>query len=206
MRIKLVSGSIGSDIEEPTDTDAIVLFQEDLGKLAIEISEQSFDFNKQMDEIESMQVNLNAYPEEDVAGMNQLYATVQGHLSRASNIHISILRERAQWQRYNSRLKRIYKKKEVEMLSSDDKVKALKNKELQSAAVQNTMPEVVKLMNIVEGILNDLEALIDIVKEKQETLMNVNVNLSRQQRNVESLIGLQYPVVASKNNRRSGNA
>ncbi|MCK9428750.1 MAG: hypothetical protein M0R17_01915 [Candidatus Omnitrophica bacterium] len=196
MIIKLIEG-VGTGIE--IEPEAVVLFQEDIAKLIIEISEQSFNFNAQMDELEAMQVKLDAYPEEDVAGMNQLYSVVQAHLSRASNIHISILRERAKWQRYSSRLKRMYKQKEVEMLSGDDKVKALKNKELQAAAVQQTMPEVVKLMSIVDGILIDLEALIDITKEKQESLMNVNVNLSRQQRNVESLIGLRYPVKPSKN-------
>jgi len=195
MILKLIEGE-GSEVE--IESDAITVVHGDLGSLIVEISEQSFDFNSQMNEIEAMQVKLDKNPEEDVAGMNELYAVVQTHLSRASNIHISILRERGKWQRYNSQLKRMYKQKEIDLLSGDDKIKALKNKELQAAAVQKTMPEVVKLMGVVDGVLSDLEALIDIVKEKQESLMNVNVNLSRQQRNVESLIGLNYPVVASK--------
>ncbi len=195
MKIKLKEKE-GSDKE--VDSERLVLFDDGLEKLVLEISEHTFDFESQMNEIESMQVSLDANPEEDVAGMNQLYSKVQAHLSRASNIHITILREKARWQRYSSRLKRMYKKKEVELLSNDEKIKSLKNRELQAAAVQNSMPEVVNMVSIVDGVLDDLDSLLDIVKEKQDSLMNFNVNLSRQQRNVESLIGLNYPVKASK--------
>lgn len=163
--------------------------------LAEEVRSREFSFESELVDVQGMDFDLEAHPEEDLAGFNELYAAVQGNLNRATSIIISIYQEKAVWQKFQQRVATIYRKKRTFFMSQDT-TKVLKNKELQEAAVHEQMPEVVSLKEIIENTIENLELLIDIVEERRDNLDKLNTNLSRQQKIVESLIGLNYPVIA----------
>jgi t-SNARE complex subunit (syntaxin) len=79
-------------------------------------------------------------------------------------------------------------------LTSREDIKGLRNKELQEAKVQEEVPELADLEEMIDSVIDDLDLMIDIVKEKKEELDKANTNLSRQQKVVESMIGLGYSV------------
>jgi hypothetical protein len=166
----------------------------ELESLIAEIQERDYTFEGELDEIQSIKVMLKENPESDITEFNNLYSFVQSHVSRVAEIYISLLREKGVWQRYKARSKRLYRKASNRLLTSREDIKSLRNKELQEAKVQEEVPELADLEEMIDGIIDDLDLMIDIVKEKKEELDKANTNLSRQQKVVESMIGLGYSV------------
>ena len=170
----------------------------DLVEVVQEIQERNYSFDKEIQEIASISFSLQKDPQEDVVTFNELYAFVQSHLSRVAAIVIDIYREKAWWQKRYHRIKRLYLKARTLMLHTRSEIKALKNKELQEAAIHEEIREVVDLMSIIENVIDDLELSIDMVTVKREELDKANTNLSRQQKVLDTLVGLGYPVHARR--------
>jgi hypothetical protein len=169
------------------------LFSDDLELLVQEVGNQSYYFDSVLQEIKDMIFIITEDPENDFVSFNNLYAKVTAYFSRASSILISIETERAVWQKFHSRAKRMYKLKENIFLQ-DEVIQALRNKELQKATVESRMPEVVRMKILIEDVLDNLTGIAAIVKIKCDELDKACTNLNRQQRVVESMIGLGYPV------------
>jgi hypothetical protein len=166
----------------------------ELESLIAEIQERDYTFEGELDEIQSIKVMLKENPESDITEFNNLYSFVQSHVSRVAEIYISLLREKGVWQRYKARSKRLYRKARNRLLTTREDIKSLRNKELQEAKVQEEVPELADLEELIDSVIDDLDLMIDIVKEKKEELDKANTNLSRQQKVVESMIGLGYSV------------
>jgi len=181
------------DLLDVSDEEAVAIILE-------EIRQQSFDFTRDLAEIRQIDFRLDAHPEDDVVGFNELYAAVQAHHSRVTKILMQLYREKGIWQRYRSRVKLYLRRKRNFILAGFTPVqlKQLKTKEVIEATIQERMPQWFDLMDRIEGVLEDLELLIDTAVLKRDELLNANVNMSRQQKAVETLIGLQYPVSARR--------
>jgi septal ring factor EnvC (AmiA/AmiB activator) len=183
-------------------TDVVPNYTNDVIELAEGLSLLSFSFDLELSEIKSMKVKLMEDPENSLADFNILYSKIQSYQSRITSILIDILEEKSTWQRWNRKANAIYKKGKNFLLSTNEDIKKLRNKEMQEAYIDNMLPELVKLKDSIDDVLEDIDSLKDIVYEKKEEMDKVNTNISRQQRVVESMIGLGYPVIAKTDNRK----
>ncbi|MFA5396487.1 MAG: hypothetical protein WC346_10815 [Methanogenium sp.] len=163
-----------------------------------EVQKRNYSFDKELREIASIKVSLDESPQEDVVGMNSLYAQIQAQQSRVSAIIMDIYQEKAWWQRIFYRTKRLYRKARGILLNTRDDIKKLKNKELQEAALHEEIKELADLMDILEQVIDDLDLSIDLAIVKRDELDKANTNLSRQQKAIDTLIGLSYPVKAKR--------
>jgi DNA-binding HxlR family transcriptional regulator len=196
----------GSSGESEVD-DPDVGFQdlgEDSEQLFAELRAAEFDFSKEIQEVKDINFKLDAHPEDDVVGFNELYAEVQAYQSRVTAILMDLHTEKARWMRYGQRSHRILRKLRGHILATmtADTLKALKNKEVIEATIQQQIPEWFDIQEYIDNVLENLDHLIDTVVLKRDDLGNANVNMSRQQKAVDTLVGLQYPVAA----RRSAEA
>lgn len=170
----------------------------ELVDLIQEVQSRSYSFEEDLFWIQSLTFSITEHPEESVAEFNELYARVQSFHSRVTSILISILQEKAIWQRLYQRAKRLYRKARGGLLHSRKDIKELRNKELQEAAVHEEIRELVDVQEAIGFVLEDLDLLVEIVELKKEELDKANTNLSRQQKAVETLVGVGYPVQGAR--------
>lgn len=183
------------NIPEANFVDDLTMYQ-----VAIEKRLRNVIFSPDLSEIAGVKISIEEHPEEDLAGFNELYSKVQAFRSRASSILFNMYKERGIWKSYQHDLKRIYKKIKNQTLTERTDIQKLRNKELQEAAVEIQMPITVRLLDLTEGKLEDIENEIDMVQIKLSDCDHAEMNLSRQQKIVEALIGIGYPVNPSKGN------
>lgn len=147
-------------------------------------------------EVEDIKVFLYEEPEDDIVGFNQLYAIVQAHQSRVVAILISIQREKAYWQQLKHRADRLLRRAKAKLMNgmSPGQRKELRNKELVEAWVSEQAPEVYDMVEVIDNIFEDINLALDIVGTKKDELDNINTNMSRQQRAIELLNGINYPI------------
>lgn len=145
-------------------------------------------------ELDGIQFSLSPTPEEDLAGFNENYAYVQSYANRVASILMNIKKEIGEWRGLKSRTQAIFRKAKNTILVQDPSIKTLKNMELQTAAIQSKVPELIDLLEQLDILIDSLETDADVVKIKKELLDNANTNLSRQQRVVEAMISLNIPV------------
>ena len=170
----------------------------DLVQIVEDIQGRDYTFDKEIQEVTSVSLSLQKDPQEDVIVFNELYAEVQSHLNRISSIIVEMYREKAWWQKRQHTIKRLYLKARTLLLHTRNEIKALKNKELQEAAIHEEIREVVDLKSIIENVIEDLELSIDMITVKRDELDKANTNLSRQQKVLDTLVGLGYPVHARR--------
>ena len=170
----------------------------DLLQIVEDIQGRDYTFDKEIQEVTAVSLSLHKDPQEDVVVFNELYAEVQSHLNRISSIIVEMYREKAWWQKRYHTVKRLYLKARTLLLHTRVEIKALKNKELQEAAIHEEIREVVDLKSIIENVIEDLELSIDMITVKRDELDKANTNLSRQQKVLDTLVGLGYPVHARK--------
>lgn len=184
------------DIDYPVTS----VFGEDAGSLLEELKTSAFNFEAEIKEVRDIQFKLADHPEDDVVSFNELYAQVQANQSRVTAILMDLHNERAKWMRFQQRIKRIVRKLRNDILAgfTAERLKELKNKEVIEAQVQGKMPEWFDLEEYVENVLENIDHMIDTVVLKRDDLGNANVNMSRQQKAVDTLVGLQYPVMAKR--------
>jgi len=167
----------------------------DLSKLVEDIEErQQLIYNTPYLEIDDISFSLSTTPEDDINSFNEKYSYIQSHCNRVSDIFIQIKKELRIWSSYKNRLKILYRKARNLLLTTKPEIKALKNKELQEAAVQTSLETLVDLMDGLDIVIEELEYDADIVSIKMANLDKANVNLNRQQKVVEDMIGLNGPV------------
>ena len=177
--------------------------KQEVEELITDVYARDYTFEAELDEVNTtMVLQLDAHPEEAVAEFNELYSEAQAYQSRVTSILISAYKEKRVWERFNAIAKSLYRKAKNRLYVTDDDIKSLRNKELQEAAVQEKIPDLTNVKEYIENNVEDLESIISIVKEKKEDLDKANTNLSRQQKVVETLVGIGYSVRA---NRIKGN-
>jgi len=174
------------------------LYIQNVTELVEAIKARSYSFADEMDELGEMKIFLDEHPQEALAEFNLQYAHVQGYLSRLTDIIIRMYREKGEWQRMMHEANTLYRKERQRILASDITIKALRNKELQEANLHEQIPEVVDAKEYIENVIDDLELLIKIAEEKKQDLDRANVNLSRQQKIVEGLAGIGYPIQSNR--------
>lgn len=190
-----MSEQYNGSIPEANFADDLTMYQ-----VAIEKRLRNITFSPDLSEVREIKIKIEEHPEEDLAGFNELYSKVQAFRSRCSSILFDMYKERGIWKSYQHDLKRIYKKIKNQTLVERTDIQKLRNKELQEAAVETQMPITVRLLDLAEGKLEDIENEIDMVQIKLSDCDHAEMNLSRQQKIVEALIGIGYPVNPSKGN------
>jgi len=171
---------------------------ESIEAISLEVTDRYFNIQQRLDEVHNISVVLMKTPEEEMVQFNSLYAEAQANYSRISSILIDFIGERAFWKRQLVLAGKIYNRAKNYLLTSDE-LKNLRNKVLQEARVENDLYLVVSLMSTVKGALEDIKDMVEIATVKKEELDNAIMNMNRQQRIVESLIGLGYQVRARRN-------
>ena len=147
-------------------------------------------YNVPYNELNEIVIALIPNPDEDIAAFNETYAYIQSYINRISTILISVRKELKIWNIFKLRLKVIYRKAKNNLLINDPSIKALRNKDMQEAAIQEKIPELTDLLEGLDIIIEGLEHDEYVVKIKKEQLDTANVNLNRQQKVVEDMIGL----------------
>lgn len=177
----------------PNIKDVYDGYTEAVETVALDISERYFDIYSKLDEIKSVAITLIKAPEEELASFNELYANAQAAYNRVSAILIEFIGERAFWKRQLIIANKIYNRAKNYLLTSDE-IKNLRNKILQEARVEDELYLIVSLVATIKGTLDDIKDMVEIAIAKKEELDNAIMNMNRQQRITESLIGLGYPV------------
>ena len=175
-------------------------YGETLADLVDAVQLRDFNFEEMLDELEAVNFKIDEQPEEALAEFLDLYARVQAYQSRVTSILVQMHREHGVWKRFKNRADSLYRRAKDRILSTNPEIQALRNKELQESAVHELIPDLVNIREIIDNVIDDIESMKDIAEEKKEDLDKANTNLSRQQKIVESLINLNYPV---NPNRRS---
>jgi hypothetical protein len=158
---------------------------EEVELLVVDINSRDYSFEAELDEIQGMKVQLSETPEQDITQFNLLYAQLQASISRVAEVLIRVIREKGYWQKLKARSRRLLRKARNRLLTTRDDIKSLRNKELQEAKVQEEVPELADTDELIENVIDDLDLIIEIVKEKKEELDKANVNISRQQKVVD---------------------
>ena len=184
---------VGGELHHPLD-NCIQLLQD----LIFEIQQrQEVTYVVPYEELDNIQFSLSPTPDDNISEFNEKYAFVQSHCNRVGHILIQVKKEIKIWNSFRNRAKSLYRKAKNNLLTTVTDIKNLRNKELQEAAIQERVPEVVDLLEGLDILIEELEYDIDIIKIKKELLDSANLNLSRQQRVVEDLIALNTPVGGS---------
>jgi len=155
---------------------------------------KSLNFNDEIEEIKKFRYALDKFPEEAFADIAILYAEVQGYMSRTTAILSSMYEHKVTLGYALGEVTKIYKKARNRILSRDPDIPKLKNAGLQDAAINDKLVYIVDIMEDLSGQISFLEEIISIVQLREKDLDRANVNISRQQRLVESLIALNYGV------------
>lgn len=142
------------------------------------------------EEVNTLTTELDNYPDDDIALFNEKYSKVQSQNNRITVILIELRQELKEWKSLKNRLKILYRKARNLLLVERPEIKALRNKELQEAAIQNKITNLVDIVEGVDNIIEGIEEDISIVKIKKDNLDNANINLSRQQKVVEDIMAL----------------
>jgi hypothetical protein len=170
-------------------------YEDRLVELTEEIVErQKIVYQVPYEELNSIYANLDPNPDIDIALFNENYAYIQSQHNRVCKILSDIKQEYKIWQMFLGEAQILYKKAKNNILANTEEIRALRNKELQEAALQEKIPELVDLVDKLELIVDDMKEDIGIVEIKANLLDKANTNLNRQQKIVEDEIGLGYKV------------
>ena len=157
-------------------------------------------------ELDEIKFELDEFPDESIEIFNQKYAYVQNHYSRVCYILMQVKKELKFWTEYKGRLKSLYRKAKNKLLIENPEIKMLRNKEMQDAAIQNQLDDLMDLMESLDTVIDSLKYDVDIVSIKLDSLDKANVNLNRQQKVVEDemalngIIGVRGVQVRMRNN------
>jgi|GEM_PF-4883526 hypothetical protein len=185
-------------LEEPDKIEELAViiypkFLEDLTALALIVQKASFNFTEEEQEIENMSYSLISTPEDDVLSFTQLYAVTQGLLTRTNSILIKVLQTKREWIRFRRESRSMYKKAMSKLLGRED-IQKLKNQELRVSAAEDEIRQLVDLKDHIDGVVDDLDSLVEVIKIRSEDLSKANVNLRSQQEIVLFLPTINYPV------------
>jgi len=174
-------------------------FTQEILDLTNDITNQGYDFAGVLPEIEGMQFSLMANPDDSLSEFMGLYSVLQAHQSRIVSIIITIRQEKQTWIKFKYSVDRLFKKLRNTLLSSRKDIQTLKSQELRDGKINEELEPLVNLQQIISGVFDDLDYLIEICELKRDDLDKANTNMSRQQKVVETLVGLGYPAKKYKN-------
>lgn len=173
--------------------DLIESHLEEVSEIVSFVQTREFNFGYVIPELREISVNLLPAPEEAINEFNILYALVQSYQSRIVSIIVELREEKQSWLSTKRTVDNLFRKLRNKILAEPE-ISSLKNQDLREAAVSKHLEMVVSLQTSVDNVLKDLEYLVEMCALKREDLERTNVNMSRQQKVVESLINLGYPV------------
>ncbi len=186
---------------EETKEDSIEYysgFLKDIAALLLLFNSQPLeDFENEIKEVLMFSCTLDQFPEEAFADISFLYAEVQSYLSRTSSVLSNMYVYKSKLGRLVREGNRIFKKAKNRILATEEDIRKLRNQSLQEAAINDKLYYIVDIIDSINNSLEYLSEQIDIVAIKEKDLDRINSNINRQQRHVESLIGLNYPVHTS---------
>jgi len=185
------------DVREEEKDELYPGFIVDMASVTLQYSKIEINnFKSEIEEIKEIKYALDSFPEEAFADIAILYAKVQSYMSRVTSILTNMYQQRVELKHILSDLNKIYKRCKTRILSTDKTISKLRNQSLQEATVNERIYYVVNLIDELNSNIEDLEEKITIVLLRDKDLERANVNIARQQRLVESLASLNYPVVS----------
>ena len=152
------------------------------------------DFTAELEETKGFRYALDDYPEEAISDLSILYAEIQSYLSRVTSILSEMYSYKSKLNELLRESKRIYKKARNSIFVNNAAVNKLKNQTLMEAFIDNYISDIVEVRDELEDSVDAVDDLIQIMLVHDKNLERANVNVSRQQRIIEVLIGLNYPV------------
>jgi hypothetical protein len=191
-------------INSETKLHPVESFENHVEVLINDIITEGYDFSEDMREVMHMRLELSRTPEDAYGDISTQYADVQAYISRVTYIIMEILLIKSVWKNYLARATQVYTKARNYYFTHDVQIKSLRNKELQESAVQEKVPHLIALRDYCELIMSDIKDLIEILREKKEELDKINTNINRQQKIVEGLHNLGYPIGTRKNDKMIG--
>jgi hypothetical protein len=165
-------------------------------QLISDVDNDAFDFNAELQEIKSpdMQVKLLPEPEMAVDDFNILYARAQACRSRVSAIMGDVLLIKSKWISRLSTATWLYDVGQNHIYTTDQEpyshIRSAKNLAIQSAYIAECMPHLYDLCSSLKRFTQSIDVIYSVFKEKRDDMDEILTNLSRQQRNVETMIGL----------------
>lgn len=173
--------------------DAALLYE--LTELVDGVKEhETLSFEQELSTVRGLVFSLQEVPEESVADFNVLYAQIQGYRSWISSVLIDIHREKSAWKEFKYRSSQLYRKGKNRLLTMRKDIQGLRNKEMQEAAVQEELSLIVDMQEVIKFRIECLEDVADTVYIKRDEITAANMDLSRQQRVIEILQGIGYPL------------
>lgn len=180
-------------------TGILEKYTQEILDLTNDITNRGYDFAWVLTEIDGIQFSLMNNPDDSLAEFMELYSVVQAHQSRLVSIIISIRKEKQVWLKFKYSVDGLFKKLRNTLLSSRTDIQILKSQELRDGKINEELEPLVNLQRIISGVFDDLEYLIEVCELKKDDLDKANTNMSRQQKVVETLIGLGYLAKKYKN-------
>jgi hypothetical protein len=175
-----------SDVSYPIEE-----YVNDFISLITEIDErQKRMYSVPYEELDSLSIELDSYPEENIEKFNEKYAYVQSLYFRVSFVLMEIKKELKDWNFLKSKVMTLYRRAKNLLLISKPDIKNLRNKELQEAAIQLELSDIVDVLESVDSVIQSLKFDFDIVSLKLDALDKANLNLNRQQKILEDEIML----------------
>lgn len=158
------------------------------------ISQNKFSFEAELQEIHDLNFRLDVEPESNVGDFNLLYAQVQAAHSRVTSIIVKMRDVLGTWKDLKYQADRLYKRSSNSILTTDVRVKNLRNQTLQQAAIDDMLADIVDIVELVNSEIDRLKHDISTAELKLGNIETANVNLNRQQKIVELMVGLQHTV------------
>lgn len=171
-------------------SNIIELYSDQILDLVGQVESKGYEFSEVISELQSIDLKLLDHPDEDLFGFNELYAEVQSYISRVTSIILSLREEKQVWLTFKYQADKLFSKMRYNLLSTRDDIKMLKSQELREASIFTELSQVIDIQSIIERSLSDLDYLVKQCEIKRDDLDKANTNMSRQQRVIESMIGL----------------
>jgi len=183
-------------------------YRDSVIELINDVDGAPFDFEAELGEVREMHVELVPEPELSVEDFNKLYADAQGYRSRVASIIMEVVLIKAEWTSRLSKARWLYETGTNYIYSTDEepynKIKSAKNLAIQGSYIAECMPHLYDIRDKIDRICKRVDAILSIFKEKKDDLDEILTNLSRQQRNVETMVGLGAIVIV-KGNKSNNN-
>lgn len=151
-------------------------------------------FVNECGEAKSFRYDLDNFPEEAISDLSIIYAEIQAYMSRVTSILSDMYSYKAELNKCLRDAKRIYKKARNCIFTTHKKIKLLKNQTQMEAFIDNYLSDIVEIRDLLDDRIEAVGDMIQIMVVHDKNLERANVNVSRQQRIVEVLINLNYPV------------
>lgn len=144
------------------------------------IQSDHVDFTEYVKHSKTMEMTLPSDPVAlGLSEFHRLIHTCQELKNHLSTMISDVISVKGTWDIYHGRILRIYNTRKG-MYLSDSVIKALKNVEQQVAACNSRMIPIVELLQYTEEVLNYIDSVLKVLRQREATLQDTKDNLSRQ--------------------------